>query len=60
MPSVLIADRDSDKYKTNIFREHTYDLLYSQRGNILQIIYLDVQPTFAHFCPPSAKLMFQA
>ena len=60
MPSVLIADRGSDKYKTNIFRDHTYDLLYSQRGNILQIIYLDVQPTFAHFCPPSAELMFQA
>ena len=60
MPSVLIADRDSGKYKTNIFREHTYDLLYSQRGDILQIIYLDVQPTFVHFCPPSAKLMFQA
>ena len=60
MPSVPIADRDSGKYKTNIFREHTYDLLYSQRGNILQIIYLDVQPTFAHFCPPSAKMMFQA
>ena len=32
MPSVLIADRDSGKYKTNIFREHTYDLLCSQRG----------------------------
>ena len=60
MPSVLIADRDSGKYKTNIFLEHTYDLLCSQRGNILQIIYLDVQPTFAYFCPPSAKLMFQA
>ena len=60
MPSVLIEDRDSGKYKTNIFLEHTYDLLYSQRGNILQIIYLDVQPTFADVCPPSAKLMFQA
>ena len=35
MPSVLIADRDGGKYKANIFREHTYDLLYSQRGNIL-------------------------
>ena len=51
MPSVLIADHDSGKYKTNIFREHTSDLLYSQRGYILYIIYLDVQPTFAHFCP---------
>ena len=52
--------RLSPKCKTNIFLEHTYDLMYSQRGDILQIIYLDVQSTLAHFCPPSAKLMFQA
>ena len=34
--------RLSPKCKTNIFLEHTYDLMYSQRGDILQIIYLDV------------------
>ena len=33
--SLLIADRYSGKYKTNIFQEHNYDVLYSQRGNIL-------------------------
>ena len=56
MPSVLIADRDSGNYKTNIFREHTYDLLYSQHGNILQIIDLEVQPTFVHFWSTVSKV----